>query len=122
MCWVQRLYTGMDHGKLILEVRRMTSISKIRHRERRWIVLGEDGRHVTIGRHSDPADSEIANLEQSLGDQGLTGWLVIAEGDYWARRGRVSLLMVRPLRAPQSSFETAASAFEVMRQQALQPA
>ena len=100
----------------------MTSISKIRHRERRWIVLGEDGRHVTIGRHSDPADSEIANLEQSLGDQGLNGWLVIAEGDYWARRGRVSLLMVRPLRAPQSSFETAASAFEVMRQQALQPA
>ena len=58
----------------------MTSISKIRHRERRWIVLGEDGRHVTIGRHSDPADSEIANLEQSLGDQGLNGWLVIVDG------------------------------------------
>ena len=28
--------------------------------ERRWIILGEDGRHVTMGRHSDPSPEELA--------------------------------------------------------------
>jgi len=37
--------------------------------ERRWIVLGEDGRHVTMGRNSGPSPDEIARAEAGLADQ-----------------------------------------------------
>ena len=28
-------------------------------RRRRWIVLSEDGRHSTIGRHTDPTEEQL---------------------------------------------------------------
>jgi hypothetical protein len=90
--------------------------------ERRWIVLGEDGRHATLGRHTDPTEAEIAAAEQALVAQGLHGWLAVADGDYWAKRATVSLLMVRTLGAPQAAFDSAAAAFEILRRRALQPA
>ena len=43
--------------------------------ERRWIVLGTDGRYVTLGRASDPSEEEIRRAETSLRAQGLSGWL-----------------------------------------------
>lgn len=98
----------------------MTKTARQARGERRWIVLGEDGRHVTLGRESDPTEAEIAAVEQALEAQRLQGWLAIAEGDYYARRGRVSLLMVRPLGTPQVAFDAAAAAFETLRQRALQ--
>lgn len=90
--------------------------------ERRWIVLGEDGRHVTLGRHRDPSEAEIASAEKALAAQGLHGWLAVAEGDYWAKRRKVSLLMVRPLGTPRTAFDVAAAAFEALRRRVLQPA
>jgi hypothetical protein len=98
----------------------MNSAAGRRRRERRWIVLGEDGRHVTLGRHSDPTAAEIAGAEEALTAQGLHGWLAVIEGAYWAKRGRVILLMVRPLGTPQSPFAEAAAAFETLRLRALQ--
>ncbi|WP_439580653.1 hypothetical protein [Elioraea sp.] len=88
-----------------------------RSKEKRWIVLGEDGRHVTLGRHTDPTDAEIAAAEGKLAAQGLGGWLAIMEGDYFGRRPQPALLMVRPLGSPAERFEAAAEAFETARQQ-----
>jgi hypothetical protein len=67
---------------------------------RRWIVLGEDGRHVTLGRDSDPAEAEIAAAEAALRAQGPHGWLAVAEGDLWSGRNSARLLMVRALGEP----------------------
>jgi hypothetical protein len=38
--------------------------------ERRWIVLGTDGRHVSLGRDSDPSPEEIEAAEAALLAQG----------------------------------------------------
>ena len=93
-----------------------------RDRERRWIVLGTDGRHVTLGRASDPTENEIHATESSLAANGSAGWLAVMEGNYYARHGRPSLMMVRPLAAPIGTFEDAATAFQETRARALQPA
>lgn len=42
-------------------------------RNRRWIALGADGRHITLGCHSDPSEDDIARLEAELGRQGVGG-------------------------------------------------
>ncbi|UFN51591.1 hypothetical protein LPC08_25340 (plasmid) [Roseomonas sp. OT10] len=97
-------------------------MAKGRDRERRWIVLGTDGRHVTLGRHSDPTEEEVLAAERSLSANGLAGWLAVMEGDYYARRGRPGLMMVRPLAAPTGAFKDAAAAFEAARARTLQPA
>jgi hypothetical protein len=48
--------------------------------ERRWIVLGEDGRHITMGRHSDPSPEEVAKAEAGLAAQGLLAALCRGRG------------------------------------------
>lgn len=84
----------------------------------RWIVLGTDGRHVTVGRHSDPTPEEVEKAEHGLAAQGLAGWLAVMRGDYFARR-RPSLMMVRPLANPARPFTEAAADFETKRKAAL---
>jgi hypothetical protein len=86
--------------------------------ERRWIVLGEDGRHVTLGRHSDPSPDEIAQAEAGLAAQGLAGWLAVMEGAYY-QRGKPSLMMVRPLCSPERPFAKAVDAFQAARKATL---
>ena len=93
-----------------------------RLREKRWIALGSDGRHVTLGRHSNPTDAEIGEVETKLVQQGLGGWLAVAEGDYWNPKQRMTLLMVRRLGAPAGEWEHAVSAFNERRQTSLQAA
>lgn len=118
----QRLCMLMNTAVMHIKGQRVTKAAKRSTRERRWIVLAEDGRHSTLGRDTDPTEAEIASTEQALAAQGLHGWLAVAEGDYWAKRGRVCLLVVRPLGAPQMAFDSAAEAFQTLRQRALQPA
>jgi hypothetical protein len=98
------------------------AISTGRDRERRWIMLCTDGRHVTLGRHTDPTAEEVLAAERSLSSNGLAGWLTVMEGNYYARGVRPTLLMVRPLAAPAGAFDDAAAAFEAARVQALQSA
>jgi hypothetical protein len=82
---------------------------KERSRERRWIVLGTDGRYVTLGYASDPSNEEVCNAESALRSQGLAGWLAVMEGNPHA--GRVPrLLEVRPLADPAVSFDDASAA------------
>lgn len=88
-------------------------------RERRWIVLGEDGRHVTLGRHTDPTAEEIVHAGDSLRAAGLGGWLAVMEGVYYGSRGRVSLMMVRELAPCRASWAEAAAAFMNLRRAAL---
>lgn len=82
--------------------------------ERRWIILGEDGRHVTLGRHSDPSADELAQAEAGLAAQGLAGWLAVMDGGYYLKRTPV-LMMVRPLCNPQRPFADAVDAFQAAR-------
>ena len=84
-------------------------------RDRRWIVLGEDGRHITLGRYSDPSPDEIATAEATLAAQGLAGWLAVMEGSYHHVRAP-SLMMVRALCSPARPFTEAVEAFHAVRQ------
>ncbi len=118
----QRLCMLMNTAVTHIKGQRVTKAAERRTRERRWIVLAEDGRHSTLGRDTDPTEAEIASTEQALAAQGLHGWLAIADGDYWAKRDKVGLLMVRPLGAPLTAFDSAADAFQTLRRRALQPA
>jgi hypothetical protein len=80
--------------------------------DRRWIVLGENGKFVTLGRATDPSEGEIARAEESLRVQGLAGWLAVMSGSPYATRSP-TLLMVRPLADPKGSFDAAAEAFRI---------
>jgi hypothetical protein len=87
--------------------------------ETRWIILGTDGRHVTLGRHSDPTPEELQQAETQLAERGLSGWLAVLKGGYWKRRPKPTLMMVRPLCDPQRPFAEAAEAFEAARKATL---
>ncbi|MCA3360078.1 MAG: hypothetical protein ING02_18970 [Roseomonas sp.] len=51
--------------------------------ETRWIVLGTDGRHVSLGR-TKPSEAEIATASDALAAQGLSGWLARMQGNYYS--------------------------------------
>jgi hypothetical protein len=86
--------------------------------ERRWIVLGQDGRHVTLGRAAPPSAEEIAAASDALHRQGLAGWIATLDGDHWGR-GRVTLTPVQVIGAGATlDWPTAVAAFEKTRQRA----
>lgn len=85
-------------------------------RERRWIILAEDGRHVTLGRATDPTDAEVAQAGEGLRSLQLGGWLAVLEGHYELRRSSLTLLMVREV-APSTGPDwlQAEAAFRQLR-------
>lgn len=86
--------------------------------ERRWLVIGSDGRHITLGRASDPSPEELASIGDSLRGQGLAAWLAVSSGDYWGSRP-LELLMVRPVvELPNATWEAAKEAFLAARTRA----
>jgi hypothetical protein len=80
-------------------------------RERRWIILREDGQHVSVGRRSNPSPDEIAQAEATLAAKGLAGWLAVMEGAYYDSLPP-SLMLVRPLCNPEQPFAEAVNAFQ----------
>lgn len=89
--------------------------------ERRWIILAQDGRHVTMGRVAPPSETEVEAAAAALAAQGLAGWLATLDGNYWSRR-RVSLAAVQMLGDGTTlDWPTAITAFEAARQRALRP-
>ena len=85
--------------------------------ETRWIVLGTDGRHVSLGR-SEPSEAEIATASHTLAAQGLSGWLACMQGDYYSR-GKVTLEPLQRIGAAQEpDWQAALSAFDAARQRA----
>lgn len=64
--------------------------------ERHWIILAQDGRHVTMGRAAPPSEAEVEAAAAALAAQGLAGWLVTLDGNHWSRR-RVTLAPLQML-------------------------
>ena len=82
--------------------------------EQRWIVLGTDGQHVSLGR-TEPSEAEVMAASDALAAQGLSGWLVRMQRDYYSR----SKLTLEPLRTlgstPEADWQTALTAFHAVR-------
>ena len=53
--------------------------------ETRWMSLGADGRHVSLGR-TEPSEAEVMAASDALAAQGFSGWLACMQGDYYSRR------------------------------------
>jgi hypothetical protein len=86
-------------------------------RERRWIVLVENGEHSTVGRHTDPEAELLDTVAGQLRGHGVGGWLAVMEGDYHGRDA-LSLLMVRELVPAARSWGDAEAAFLEKREKA----
>ncbi len=86
--------------------------------ETRWIVLGTDGRHVSLGR-TEPSEAEIATASDALAAQALSGWLARMQGRYYSRR----LVTLEPRRAigaaPEANWQAALTAFHAARHRAI---
>jgi hypothetical protein len=57
--------------------------------ETRWIILGADGRHLSLSR-TEPSEEEIVTARDALTAQGLSGWLARMQGEYYSQ-ARVTL-------------------------------
>jgi hypothetical protein len=83
--------------------------------ETRWIVLGTDGRHVSLSR-AEPSEAEVATTSDALAAQGLSGWLARLEGDYYSR-GKVTLEPLQSIGAEhEADWQAALAAFLAARQ------
>lgn len=86
--------------------------------ERRWLVIASDGRHVTVGRATDPTPEALREAGERLRGLGLAGWLAVSDGDYYGP-GRLDLLLVAPLfELPGATWEAACAAFLATRERA----
>jgi hypothetical protein len=89
--------------------------------DRRWIILAQDGLHVTMGRAAPPSEAEVKAAVAALAAQGLAAWLATLDGDYWSRR-RVALAPVQMLGDGTTlDWPAAITAFEAARQRAPHP-
>lgn len=73
------------------------------------MVLSEDGRYAPVRCSSEPTPEEIGEAESSLRTSGLAGWLAIMEGTPYGPTP--SLLQVRSLADPSSSWDDAVAQF-----------
>ena len=85
--------------------------------ETRWIVLGEDGRHVSLGR-TEPSEAEVKTASNALAAQGLSGWLARMQGEYYSRRGMTLEPIQRIGIAHDADWQAALSAFHAARHRA----
>jgi hypothetical protein len=85
--------------------------------ETRWIVLGADGRHVSLGR-TEPSEAEVASASDALAAQGLSGWLARMRGEYYSR-GKVTLEPLQRIGiAHDADWQAALAAFHAARRRA----
>ncbi len=68
--------------------------------------MGTDGRHVSLGR-TELSEAEIVTASEALAAQGLSGWLVRTQGDYYSL-GKVNVELMalgnsypKPIAAPE---------------------
>ena len=87
--------------------------------EQRWIVLGADGRHMSLGRATPPTDIEIIGVSDALAAKGLSGWLVCMQGEYYSW-GKVTLEPLKRIGAAhEPDWQAALAAFQRLRGLAL---
>ena len=86
--------------------------------QQRWIVLGANGRHMSLGRATPPTDIEIIGVSDALTAQGLSGWLACMQGDYYSRR-KVTLDPLQRIGiAHDGDWQAALAAFQTARRRA----
>jgi hypothetical protein len=86
--------------------------------EQRWIVLGTDGRHVSLGR-SEPSEAQVKATSDALAAQGLSGWLARMQGEYYSL-GKVTLEPLKRIGAAhEPDWQAALAAFQRLRGLAL---
>ena len=83
--------------------------------ERRWLIIAGDGRHVTVGRHTDPSPAEIERAETQLDAMATDGWLVVSEGIYHSDEP-ITLLMVRRVAGEAGTWEEAERLWHEIRE------
>ena len=85
--------------------------------ETRWMILGADGRHVSLGR-TEPSEAEVKAASDALAAQGLSGWLARMQGEYYSR-GKVTLEPIQRIGAEhEADWELALSALYAARHRA----
>ena len=85
--------------------------------ETRWMILGADGRHVSLGR-TEPSEAEVKAASDALVAQGLSGWLAHIQGEYYSR-GKVTLEPLKRIGAEhEADWELALAAFHAARHRA----
>ncbi len=77
----------------------------------RWLIVGEDGRHITLARKAAPSEDEILAAEKAMTAQGVSGWLVLLSGEYY-RRTKPQVTVLRSLHTPRRPFDAALADFE----------
>ena len=86
--------------------------------ESRWMILGADGRHVSLGR-AEPSATGIATASDALATQGLSGWLARMQGEYYSR-ATVTLELLQRIGTPHDAdWQAALAAFHAARQRAI---
>ena len=85
--------------------------------ETRWMVLGTDGRHVSLGR-TEPSEAEITAASDALAAQGLSGWLARMQGEYYSR-AKVTLEPIQRIGTEHNAdWQAALAAFHAARHRA----
>lgn len=82
------------------------------------IVLSEDGRHVALGRQTEPDASEVKRSAHGLASLGLGGWLCRLEGDYYSK-STLSIVRLQILGQPAAHFDQATARFLDLRRDRL---
>ena len=83
----------------------------------RWMVLGPDGRHVSLGR-TEPSEAKVLAASNALAAQGLSGWLARMWGEYYSRKN-VTLEPLQRIGAEhEADWELALAAFHAARHRA----
>ena len=83
-------------------------------RERKWLLMVEDGRHVWQGRSRDPSPEDLAALERSMRVQRLRGWIAVSEGRYYSE-DTMTLLPVSPMNGPADDWPVVEERFHERR-------
>jgi hypothetical protein len=81
------------------------------------MVLGTDGRHVSLGR-TEPSEAEVLAASDALAAQGLAGWLARMQGEYYSRRGMTLEPLQRIGATQDADWQATLSAFHAARQRA----
>lgn len=71
----------------------------------RYLILGEDGRHVLLGR-AQPGRPDIDAASAAMQLANLRGWIVSASGSFHAR-AKPSLEEIAPMNNPMVPFALA---------------
>jgi aspartate/methionine/tyrosine aminotransferase len=83
-----------------------------------WMVLGTNGRHVSLGR-TEPSEAEAKAASDALVAQGLSEWLARMQGEYYRRR-RVTLEPFQRIGISHDADKQAAlTAFHAARHRAM---